>query len=133
MGLRAAAEEAARKLRERGHVGRQVRIEVVFRDLRTVGARRTLRQPTQSGEVIFRAARGLLDRMKLNGRQVRRVRVRVSRLAMGPQGGQLALPLLEREARRERLAEMVDRIKDRFGEGAVARASTHHAARVPVR
>jgi len=52
---------------------------------------------------------------------------------MGPQGGQLALPLLEREARRERLAEMVDRIKDRFGEEAVARASTHHAARVPVR
>ena len=120
---RKAAEEAARKLREQGQVGRQVRIELVFRDLRGVGARRTLPQPTRSGEVIFHAARALLDRMKLNGRLVRRVRVRVARLALAPDGGQLALPLLEREARRERLAEVVDRIKDRFGETAVARAS----------
>jgi len=122
-GLRKAAEEAARRLRERGQVGRQVRIELVFRDLRAVGARRTLPQATRSGEVIFHAARDLLARMKLGGRLVRRVRVRVTRLAVGPQGGQLALPLVPREVKRERLAEMVDRVKDRFGETAVARAS----------
>jgi DNA polymerase-4 len=122
-GLRLAAEQVTRLLRARGLVGRQIALDLVFRDLRVVGARRTLRHSTRSNEVVFHAARDLLDRAKLSTRLVRRVRVRVARLAIGPQGGQLALPLLEREARRERLAEMVERVRDRFGEEAVRRAS----------
>jgi DNA polymerase-4 len=121
--LRAAAEEVGRRLRERGEVAGQVRIGVVFRDLRQVGARRTLAAPTRSSEVIFRAAQALLARMKLNGRLVRRVKVSAAGLAVGPKGGQMALPLVEQEERRERLAEMVERIRDRFGEGAVRRAN----------
>jgi len=120
--VRRVAEEAARKLRERGEVARQVWLELVFRDLRTVGARRTLPQATRSSEVIFQATRDLLGRIRLNGRLVRRMRVRLARLAVGPQGGQLALPLLEGEARRERLAEMVERVRDRFGKTALSRA-----------
>jgi len=126
-GLRAAAEGAARKLREQGQLGRQVRVELVFRDLRTVGARRTLRHGTRSSEVILHAARDLLARVKLNGRLVRRVRVKVARLATGPHGGQLGLPLEAREARRERLEEMVERVRDRFGGRAVGRATLHRA------
>jgi len=122
-GLRAAADELTRKLRERGQVAQQVRIELVFRDLRTVGARRTLRHPTRSAEVIFQAARLLFEHMKLHGRLVRRVRLRAARLTLGPQGGQMSLPLLEREARRERLLEMVEKLRDRFGEEAVTRGS----------
>jgi len=99
----------------------------VFRDMRKVGARRTLSQPTQSAEVLFQASGALFERMKLNGRLVRRVRVTVSHLAIGPNGGQLGLPLLEQEARRERLAEMVDRVKNRFGDASVKRASLRDA------
>ena len=123
--LRAAAEEVSRKLRGQGQMAQQVRVGLVFRDLRQTGARRTLRQPTRSSEIIFQAAWRLLDRAKLNGRPVRQVRVTTARLAAGPNGGQIGLPLpdLEREARRERLSEQVDRAKDRFGEAAVARAN----------
>jgi DNA polymerase-4 len=121
--VRKVAEEAARKLRERGEVGQQLRVELVFRDLRTIGTRRTLRHATRSSEVIFHAAQDLLSRIRLNRRAVRRVRIRIGRLRVGPQGGQLALPLLEQERRRERLAEMVERARDRFGEAAVRRAS----------
>lgn len=121
--LRAVTEEAARKLRQRGQAAGQVKVTLVFRDMRKTAARRTLSRPTQSGEVMFHAAQALAERVKLGGRPVRRVRVSVARLAVGPNGGQLGLPLLEEEARRERLAEKVDQVKDRFGEGAVTRAS----------
>jgi DNA polymerase-4 len=128
-GLRVAADEVARKLRERGEVAQQVGVELVFRELRKVGMRRTLRHATRSPEVIFQTTRGLLARVKLGERLVRRVRVKVARLSPGPQGGQMSLPLLEPEARRERLSEMVDRVKDRFGEGAVVRGSARELVR----
>jgi DNA polymerase-4 len=122
-GLRAAADEVARRLRQQGQVARQVEIAIVFNDMRKIGARRTLSQATRSSEVIFRAAGALFERMKLGGRLVRRVRIVASRLALGPHGGQLGLPIQEREERRERLAERVNQLKDRFGDGAVERGS----------
>ena len=127
--LRAVAEEVARKLRQRGQAARQVKLTLVFRDMRKVGVRRTLRQPTPSAEVLFQAVGALFDRMRLNGRQVRRVRITVAHLAVGPDGGQMGLPLLERDARRDRLAEQVHQAKDRYGETAVARASALALAR----
>ena len=121
--LRAAADDVARMLHQQGQVVRQVEVVIVFNDMRAVGARRTLGQATRSGEVIFRAAGALLERIQLARRLVRRVRIVVSRLAAGPQGGQMGLPILEQEHRRERLAERMNQVKDRFGEGAVRRAS----------
>jgi DNA polymerase-4 len=119
--LRKAADGLARKLRRQGLVAQRVQVVVVFDDMRKVGARRTLGRATRSAEVIFGAARSLFDRMKLGGRLVRRVRIAAGRLAAGPRGGQLGLPLLQQEERRERLADYMDQVKDRFGEGAVTR------------
>lgn len=119
--LRKAADGLARKLRRQGLVAQRVQVVVVFDDMRKVGARRTLGRATRSAEVIFGAARSLFDRMKLGGRLVRRVRIAAGRLAAGPRGGQLGLPLLQQEERRERLADYMDQVKDRFGEEAVTR------------
>jgi len=127
--LRAAADDVTRRLRQQGKVARQVEIVIVFSDMRAIGARRTLGQPTRSSEVIFRAAGALFERMKLGGRLVRRLRIMASRLAVGPHGGQLGLPIQEREERRERLAERVNQLKDRFGESAVVRASAFETVR----
>jgi len=121
--LRAAADDVARMLRQQGQVARQVEVVIVFNNMRAIGARRTLGLATRSGEVIFRAAGALFERIQLARRLVRRVRIVVSRLAPGPQGGQMGLPMLEQEQRRERLAERMNQVKDRFGEGAVKRAS----------
>ncbi|MFB3881229.1 MAG: hypothetical protein ACE149_08190 [Armatimonadota bacterium] len=122
--LRAAADDVARMLRQQGKVTRQIEVVIVFSDMRAVGARRTLAVATRSGEVIFRTAGLLFERIQLFRRLVRRVRIVASRLAAGPQGGQMGLPMLEQEQRRERLAERMNQVKDRFGEGAVSRAST---------
>ena len=122
--LRAAADELSRNLRQHGLVSQQVRIAVVFSDMRKVGARRTLGRATRSSEVMFQAAGILVDRMKLGTRLVRRVRIIADRLSPGPHGGQLGLPLVEGEQRRERLAERVDQVKDRYGDHALRRGST---------
>jgi len=122
--LRVAADELSRNLRQHGLVSQQVRIAVVFSDMRKVGARRTLGRATRSSEVMFQAAGILLDRMKLGTRLVRRVRIIADRLSPGPHGGQLGLPLAEQEQRRERLAERVDQVKDRYGDHALRRGST---------
>ena len=121
--LRVAADELSRKLRQHGLVAQQVRIAVVFSDMRKVEARRTLGRATRSSEVMFQAAGVLLDRMKLGARLVRRVRIIADRLTPGPHGGQLGLPLVEQEQRRERLAERVDQVKDRYGTQALRRGS----------
>lgn len=121
--LRVAADELSRKLREHGLVAQQVRIAVVFSDMRKVEARRTLGRATRSSEVMFQAAGVLLDRMKLGARLVRRVRIIADRLTPGPHGGQLGLPLVEQEQRRERLAERVEQVKDRYGTQALRRGS----------
>jgi DNA polymerase-4 len=127
--LRAAADDVSRMLRQQGQVARQVEVVIVFNDMRAVGARRTLGQATRSGEVIFRAAGALFERIQLVGRLVRRVRIVVSRLAAGPRGGQMGLPMLEQEQRRERLAERMNQVKDRFGDGAVRRGSAFELTR----
>ncbi|HUU54710.1 MAG TPA: hypothetical protein VMY87_07305 [Armatimonadota bacterium] len=121
--LRAAADELSRKLREHGMVAQKVRLAIVFSDMRKVEARRTLGRATRSGEVLFQAAGILLDRMKLGTRLVRRVRIIADRLSPGPHGGQLGLPLVEQEQRRERLADRVDQVKDRYGDHALRRGS----------
>ncbi len=127
--LRAAADDVARALRQHGKVARHIELVIVFSDMRAVGARRTLGHATRSGEVVFHTAGALFERMKLGGRLVRRIRVLASRMAVGPNGGQLGLPIQEREQRRERLAERVNQLKDRFGETAVLRASSFDLTR----
>jgi DNA polymerase-4 len=126
--LRAAADELARKLRQSGQVAQQFTISIVFSDLRKVGARRTLGVTTRSPEVIFQATHFLFEKMKLGNRPVRRVRITATRLASGPHGGQLGLPLTDSDQRRTRLADHVDRVKDRFGETALTRASASSLA-----
>jgi len=127
--LRAAADDVSRMLRQQGQVARQVEVVIVFNDMRAVGARRTLGLATRSGEVIFRAAGALFERIQLAGRLVRRVRIIVNRLAAGPHGGQMGLPMQEQEQRRERLAERMNQVKDRFGEGTLKRASAFELTR----
>jgi DNA polymerase-4 len=125
--LREVAEAVARRLRRRGQVAQQIKVTLVFGDMRRIGARRTLRQGTRSSEAIFQAVWALFSRMKVKCRPVRRLRIGVGRLVAETKGGQLGLPLLEQRTRRDRLAGQIDGAKDRFGESAVARASSADA------
>jgi DNA polymerase-4 len=91
--LRIAAEEVARQLRHRGDAARQVRLEIVFEDLRRLSLRRTLPRATCSRETIAQAARALYDHARLGRRAVRRVRLSAACPTLSVPGRQLSLPL----------------------------------------
>jgi len=127
-GLRLLVGEAAWELRRSGWAAARLELGLGFRDSRQVAARRVLRRPTQSEETLVQSAVALLSRLRtrhISGGPVRWLRVSVSRLspAGSMAGGQLRLPTL---AEGERLAEAMDRIRDRYGGRAVVRASAVH-------
>ena len=97
-----------------------------FRDHRfhTVTRAAILEPPTDVGDDLFREAWRLLQRVEWKGSRVRLVGVTATRLApaSGPAVGQLSLFSPARNAKQE-LARVVDKIRDRYGQTAINRAS----------
>lgn len=117
--LRAQAERVARELRRGGVAGATVTLKLRFADFTTLTRSRGV-EPTQDGLRLYREAVRLLERIALRD-PVRLIGLSVS--SLGPAGrGQLSL--LDPDApRRERLARAVDRLVERYGEGAIEPAS----------
>ena len=126
--LRGQAERVARALRAEGYAGRAVTLKLRFADFSTI-TRTHSTDPTDDGLCIYREARVLLDRVRLE-QPVRLIGLSVS--GLGPAArGQLSLlaPDPERQAR---LAAALDRLATRFGDDAVRPASLlGHARRRP--
>jgi DNA polymerase-4 len=135
----------ARRLREAGKRGRVVTLKLKYADFESVTRRRTLPEPTDDGDEIYRSVRSCLSRADLS-RPVRLTGVSVSGLEGPPAGavqGELfgteaaaaALPDAERTTtsgvagppadrqRRSRLNAALDALAARFGEGAVRPAT----------
>ncbi|MBI1848240.1 MAG: DNA polymerase IV [Candidatus Rokubacteria bacterium] len=117
--LRSHAERVARELRDQHLRAATITLKLRFADFSTI-TRAVSGEPTQDGLEIFRRARDLFDRETLH-LAVRLLGVSAS--GLGPEdAGQL--PLLDPGAvKRDRVARAVDRLTDRFGEGAVRPAS----------
>jgi DNA polymerase IV len=117
--LRGQAERVGRELRAGRYAGRTVTLKLRFADFSTITRSHTA-EPTQDGLAIYRAARGLLDRVSLR-QPVRLIGLSVSGLGRAGEG-QLSL-LGPDVARRERLAKALDGLTERFGEGSIRPAS----------
>jgi DNA polymerase-4 len=118
--LRSAAETVAQRLRRRQQRTRGVRIKLKRADFRIVTRQRGLALPTDVGAELYAAAVSLLDGIELDG-PFRLVGVGAFDLDSEPRAAQLALPIVEGRARR--LETTIDGVRDRFGAGAVQRAS----------
>ena len=117
--LRAHAERVAAELREGGFAAARVTLKLRLAPFET-HTRSVTGEPTQDGLELYRRAVALLEREGVT-RPVRLIGLSASRL--GPAGvGQLAL-LNPAALRRERLARVVDRLTERFGEGTVVPAT----------
>jgi len=113
--LRAQAERVAAELREGGFAAARITLKLRLAPFET-HTRSATGEPTQDGLELYRRARVLLEREGVT-RPVRLIGLSAGRL--GPAGlGQLGL-FDPHAVRRERLARVVDRLTERFGEGAV--------------
>ena len=119
------SDRVARRAREAGVYGRTVVLKVRDLDFNTLTRRRTLARPTDAEEEIYATARALAEALPWWGlRPLRLLGVSLTNLSdasLGRQG--MLFGGAEEEARRDRLHRAVDRIREKYGEEAILRAS----------
>ncbi len=112
------SETVARRLRQNDLCGRTVTLKLKTASFQSLTRARTLEDPTQLAEYIFRAASALL-KAEADGTPYRLIGVGVSHLDSGDKadpGG-----LFDRDRQRIRIKEQVlEEIRDRFGRDAIA-------------
>jgi DNA polymerase IV len=132
--LLAQAGRVGRRLRAAGLAGHVVTVKVKYADFSLVTRRVTLAASTDDDRAIFEAARAQLERVDL-ARPVRLTGISVSEFAGPAERGQLGLfqpavvPRPPEVERRRALNAALDRLADRFGEGAVRPADLAGARR----
>ena len=118
----AQAERVAERLRRSEQLTSCVVLKLKDTEFHITTRRRTLPAPTSDGRVIAKVALELLDAAKVRAPGVRLSGVSATTISAADAPRQLTLDEPER-ARGERLGETLDKIRDRFGRDAVARAA----------
>ncbi|MFB0536884.1 MAG: DNA polymerase IV [Anaerolineae bacterium] len=122
--LLSLSEDVARRLRKRGLRGRTVKLKLRYSDFKTLTRQVTLDAPTDLEQVIFEQAARLLEKAWDRRRKVRLIGVGVSKF--GPEERQLSLFEGTGEGKaekRRRLSQAVDRIREKYGDEVIRRAS----------
>ncbi len=115
--LLSLADSAVAELRDNGLAARSVTLKVRFNTFHTVTRRRTLARPVSAVRPVHEAAIVLLDELDIAARWVRLVGVSVGNFSHG--AFQLTLDDGWREIA---LGEAVDRVRDKYGFGALTLA-----------
>jgi DNA polymerase IV len=114
--------QVARRLRAKGRVTRTIGVKIRLSDFSTFTRARTLREPTDVSQEIYRAALALFTESGLAGKAVRLIGVRAANLGdAGDTSHQLAFD--EPTAGWSELDRATDAASLRFGVGAVGPAS----------
>ena len=118
----AQAERVAERLRRSQQLTSCVVLKLKDTEFKITTRRRTLPAPTSDGRVIAKVVLELLDAAKVRAPGVRLSGVSATTISAAAAPRQLTFDEPER-ARGERLGETLDKIRDRFGRDAVARAA----------
>ena len=122
-------EGVAASLRRKDLAGTTVTVKLRFEGFETLTRRRTLGAPVDTVETLWPAARELFRRADRPKRKVRLVGVTVSGFGAAP--AQLGLFEPEGPDIDHRVAEVVDRLSERYGRGTVTRAALLEEKRKP--
>ena len=120
--LLAQVEDVARRLRRKGLKGRTVTLKIRFGDFHTITRASSLDAPTDQTEAIWRAASAVFDawRTREGFRPVRLIGASVGNIG---EQTQLGLFAQDENARRSTVDRATDAIVEKFGKGAIRRAS----------
>ena len=125
--LLSMSESLGSRLRGRGLVCRTVRVKLRFPDFETFTRQSALDQATDQAEVIHKVACELLARHLPAGRRIRLLGLGVSGLL--EEGGYQLQLFDQSDQKRIHLNQAVDGIRDKYGRGAIVRASLLSRAR----
>lgn len=120
--ITAQAERVAERLRRSGRLAGCVVLKLKDPAFALTTRRRTLPAPSSDGRLLAKVALELLDAAGVRAPGVRLSGVAATAIVAADAPRQLTLDEPER-ARGERLGETLDKIRDRFGKDAVARAA----------
>ncbi len=115
------AEKVGRRLRRAGLYGRTVALKLRYHDFTTLTRHASLPEPTNLDQVIYQTGKELLLK-NYNGQPVRLIGISLQNLS--PTATQ-QLSFLEGQAekeKRQKLAQAMDKIKNRFGEESITYA-----------
>jgi DNA polymerase-4 len=113
-------EKVARKMRHDGMTGRVVTLKLKTTDFKLLTRRRTLSVPTQTARSLFACGRELLA-LEATGKPFRLIGIGLSDLHEAAAPSDL---FGDAEARGRNAEQAIDRLRARFGDGAVVTART---------
>lgn len=117
------ADQVARRLRRQGLVAQTVQITIRTPDMKTITRSQSLDTVTENADEIYREASLLFRRHWRDGRPVRLLGITLQNLTPKEESAlQLDLFDYEQQPKKERLTQIMDELRDKFGEGAVLTA-----------
>ncbi len=116
--LLALSHKVSRRLRQAGYAGRTVTVKIRFGSFRTITRSRTLGEPTLLGDTIYETVAAIMAGVEIS-EGIRLLGVTMSGLQV--YGSQASLFADGDDEKRMKVSVAVDRLKDKFGEGAVTR------------
>jgi len=110
-------EKVALRARRAAVTGRVATLKLKTANFQSLTRRKTLPAPIQTARTLFAAVRPLLGQEARSPRRFRLIGVGLSELAAGAE--EVAALFTEEEGRSRRTETAIDRLRDRFGDGAV--------------
>jgi len=111
--------------RKKGYKGRTITLKIRFQDFTTFNRSKTLENPTNLDDIIFKTVAELLDKVKHKKGGVRLLGIKLSNLTLGKGIKQLKI-LRDKEEEKndklEQLTQSLDKIREKFGSQAITRA-----------
>jgi DNA polymerase IV len=117
--IRLLSEMVSTRLRQQNLVSATVHLWLNGPEIGNFGAQKTHQTPTNDGYEIYQRAFKIMVKLACKNPRIRAIGVTCSSLSWG-----IYQPLLREEIRREGLIKALDRINNRFGEGAIYPAIT---------
>ena len=112
--------------RKKGYKGRTITLKIRFHNFITFNRSKTLENPTNLDDIIFKTVVELLDKVRHKKGGVRLLGIKLSNLTSGNERKQLKF-LRDEEDKKgdklEQLTQSLDEIRKKFGSKAVTRAS----------
>jgi len=108
--------------RKTGYKGRTITLKIRFHNFITFSKSKTLENPINLDDIIFKTVVELLDKVRYKKGGIRLLGIKLSNLTSGNEIKQLKFSK-DKEDKLEQLTQSLDEIREKFGTKAVTRAS----------